>query len=198
LPEVERQFGISDSPELYLPTEPHQLTHQAEFGVDDDASPAEARIKRLKVWRQLAVRGISGLKFRRAVASAYDYRCLFSGQRLPRLQFTESPGVDVAHILPWSTHNIDSPRNGICLDKLCHWAFDEGIIRLRYDKNAGSYILEVPDQVRSAATQAIFDIAYFEALTGPIPVSRLPNNQKFWPSPKYLDELNRVMTSRIS
>jgi|GEM_PF-1019119 len=198
LPEAERQLGISDSPELYLPIIPHQITHQAEFGVDDDTPPSEARIKRLKVWRQLAIRGSSGLKFRRTVASAYDYRCLFSGQRLPRLQCTESPGVDVAHILPWSTHNIDSPRNGICLNKLCHWAFDEGIIRLHHDKNAGLYILEVPDQVRSAATRAVFDLDYFEALTGPIPFSRLPKNQKFWPSPKCLAELDRVMTCRIS
>ena len=199
LPLAERQLGVTDLPQQRLPAmPPPQLTHQAEFGIDDDTSPIEARIERVKAWRQLAVRGAGGSKFRRDVASAYEYRCLFSGQRLPRLQVTASAGVDVAHILPWSTHDINSTRNGICLNKLCHWAFDEGVLRLRHDESAGLYILEVPDEVRNAATQAAFDLPYFESLTGPVPASRLPKNEHAWPSPKYLAELNRVMSGRIA
>lgn len=198
LPIAEQQLGVTDLPQQSPPGVPSQFTHQAEFGVEDDVSPNEARIKRLKAWRQLAVRGAGGSKFRREVASAYEYRCLFSGQRLPRLQVTDSAGVDVAHILPWSTHDINSPRNGICLNKLCHWAFDEGVLRLRHDQSTHLYILEVPDEVRSAATQEAFDLAYFENLTGPVPVSRLPKNELAWPSPKYLTELNRAMTGQTA
>jgi hypothetical protein len=154
----------------------------------------EARIERVKQWRQLAVRGSSGLRFRHDVASAYDYRCLFSGQRLPRLEVTDSAGVDASHILPWSTHDIDSVRNAVCLDKLCHWAFDEGVLRLTFDESVNAYVLDVPPDVQSAARRSNFDMGYFESLTGPIPASRLPRNQAAWPSKNYLGELNRVMS----
>jgi putative restriction endonuclease len=36
--------------------------------------------------------------------------------------------VDAAHIVPWSVSNKDDIRNGMALCKLCHWAFDEGMM----------------------------------------------------------------------
>ncbi|MGD0091245.1 MAG: HNH endonuclease signature motif containing protein [Planctomycetota bacterium] len=198
LPGAEQKLGITDLGEDARPLEPPtQFTHEAQFGVEDDDSPLQARIKRVKQWRQLAVRGAGGSRFRREVATIYNYRCLFSGQRLPRLEVTDSTGVDAAHILPWSTHDINSPRNGLCLNKLCHWAFDEGVLRLRYEQKAATYILEVPDEVRTEAARATFDIDYFDSLTGPLPVSRLPANQAAWPSVTYLAELNRFMGGQV-
>jgi len=139
------------------------------------------------------VRGFAGNKFREDVSDSYDYRCIFSGQRLPRLEITESAGVDSAHILPWSTHDINSVRNGLCLNKQCHWAFDEGVLRLTFDGGSNTYLLEVPRTIRRAAENRSFDLDYFESLAGPIPGSRLPRNESLWPSPTYIEELNRFM-----
>jgi putative restriction endonuclease len=195
LPLAEQQLGLGEGQQEALPKKPSQFTHQADFGIEDDTSPDAARIERIKQWRMQAVRGSAGYKFRREVSAAYEYRCLFTGQRLPKLEVTESAGVDSAHILPWSTHDIDSVRNGVCLNKQCHWAFDEGVLRLTFDAGAGTYVVDVPDPVRKAAKKASFDLQYFEALTGPISGSRLPKNKALWPSPTYIEELNRFVFS---
>ena len=122
---------------------------------------------------------------------------MFSGQRLPKTEVTDSAGVDAAHILPWSTHNLNSVRNGICLNKLCHWAFDAGIVKLTFDVSCSQYILEIPMPVRRAASKVDFDLAYFESLSGPIPRTHLPGNKSLWPSAKYLDQLNQFMFADV-
>jgi len=72
-------------------------------------------------------------------------RCLFSGQRLPRTESTTTAGVDAAHILPWSRYDLDAIPNGVCLNKQCHWAFDEGLFRLTFDSSEGAYAVTIPD-----------------------------------------------------
>lgn len=158
LPLVEEQLGVVEPQQEPLPaTQPTQFTHQADFGVEDDTTPLDARLERIKQWRQMAVRGRAGQKFRNDVRSVYDFRCIFSGDRLPKTEATESAGVDAAHILPWSTHNINAVSNGICLNKLCHWALDTGAMKLSFDKTCSAYVVEIPDKVRTAATKASFD-----------------------------------------
>ncbi len=64
--------------------------------------------------------------FRRAVVTSYDHRCALCGVRI-----VTSEGhtvVDAAHIVPWSVNQNDDIRNGMALCKLCHWAFDEGMM----------------------------------------------------------------------
>jgi hypothetical protein len=194
LPIVEQLLGISDAQNEPVPrVNTPQFTHQADFGVEDDTSPVEARFERIKQWRQLAVRGAAGQRFRNDVTGSYDFRCLFSGQRLPKTAATESAGVDAAHILPWSTHNINSVANGLCLNKLCHWAFDAGVVKLSFDRSCGAYLIEIPKEVRRAARMANFDLIYFETIVGQIPEARLPKTRKLWPSPNYLVKLNEFM-----
>jgi hypothetical protein len=194
LPFVEGQLGISESEQEPTPlTKPEQFTHQAEFGIEDDVSPTEARLERVKQWRQIALRGAAGEKFRNQVRISYDFRCLFTGQRLPKTDETESAGVDAAHILPWSSHNINAVSNGICLNKLCHWAFDAGIVKLSFDSSVNAYFVQIPEKIRKAAEKVSFDLGYFEGFVGAIEQGRLPKNSKLWPSPRYLDDLNRFM-----
>jgi hypothetical protein len=194
LPTAEQQLGVSQAEQGASPVAlPAQFTHQAQFGLEDDVSPQEALIQRVKVWRQQAERGSVGRKFSREVSDAYGYRCMFSGQRLPRLEMTDSPGVDSAHILPWSTHDLNSVRNGICLNKQCHWAFDQGILRLAFDRASNIYVASLPQSVRQAAARASFDLAYFESMAGPIPPAQLPKDSALWPSPAYIAELNHYM-----
>lgn len=154
---------------------------------------SEARVDRVRKWRLAAVRGGSATAFRRKVREVYDSRCMFTGQRLPRTDATSTAGVDAAHILPWSRFDLDDTKNGICLNKQSHWAFDEGLFRLFFDKQVNSYVVSIPDSVRLAAQSARFDIESFITCIGPIPVERLPANRADWPSKQYLVELNAFL-----
>lgn len=192
LPLLESHFGLGAL------NAPSVGDISAQVGDDDFAeevhiAPAEARIERVRQWRLAAVRGGSAYAFRRKVREAYDSRCLFTGQRLPRTEATATAGVDAAHILPWSRFDLDATKNGLCLNKQCHWAFDEGLLRLSFDDSVRAYVISIPSRVRIAAQAAQFDIQSFEAIVGPVSVNRLPVNRALWPSKPYLEELNRFL-----
>ena len=61
--------------------------------------------------------------FRKAVLSAYDFRCCVTGLAEPRL-------LEAAHIAPWRDEPVYglNPTNGLCLSVLHHRAFDRGLI----------------------------------------------------------------------
>ena len=100
--------------------------------------------------------------------------------------------------MPWSRFDLDATKNGVCLNKQCHWAFDEGLFRLSFDETENAYIVSIPNPVRLAAEAAHFDIASFEAIAGPVPRKRLPANETLWPSKKYLAELNRFIGDEVT
>lgn len=64
--------------------------------------------------------------FRRAVVTAYNYRCTMCGVRIVTLD--GHVAVEAAHIHPWHKSQNDSPTNGLALCPLCHWGFDEGLL----------------------------------------------------------------------
>jgi putative restriction endonuclease len=192
LPLLEAHYGLGAA------TAPPVGDISAEVGDEDFAEevhidPAEARVERVRQWRLAAIRGGSAAAFRHKVRDAYDSRCLFSGQRLPRTEATSTPGVDAAHILPWSQFDLDATKNGLCLNKQCHWAFDEGLFRLAFDDTENKYVVSIPNPIRLAAQSANFDIDSFEAMVGVVPANRLPADHAHWPSKKYLVELNRFL-----
>jgi len=123
---------------------------------------------------------------------------MFSGQRLPRTEATSTAGVDAAHILPWSQFDLDATKNGLCLNKQSHWAFDEGLFRLSFDDTESAYIVSIPNPVRVAAQAAQFDIESFDAIAGRVPRNRLPGNEALWPSKQYLAELNRFLDDKAA
>lgn len=192
LPLLEAHFGLGAL------NAPSVGDISAEVGDEDFAEevhvdPAEARVERVRQWRLAAIRGGSATAFRRRVREAYDSRCMFSGQRLPRTEATSTAGVDAAHILPWSRFDLDATANGLCLNKQCHWAFDEGLFRLSFSDSENAYMVSIPNPNRLAAEAAHFDIESFDALAGKIPRNRLPANEAAWPSKHYLAELNRFL-----
>lgn len=69
---------------------------------------------------------VRGQGFRRAVIIAYDHRCALCGVRI--ITPEGHSAVDAAHIIPWSVSHNDDIRNGLALCKLCHWAFDRGMM----------------------------------------------------------------------
>ena len=98
-----------------------------------------------------------------------------------------------AHILPWARYELNSLKNGICLSKLCHWAFDSGVLRIDYDEPTSTYVASVPERVSVEAGPGGMDLAYFAELSGPIPEDRLPPDTGLRPSPNYLSRLNEEM-----
>lgn len=191
LPILERQYGLAVSPRSVgdLST----IITDADYDEAVTITPEEARVARVKQWRLANVRGKSAALFRREVRDAYDHRCLISGVRLPPTDIKTKAGVDAAHILPWSKYDLDKTSNGLCLSKQCHWAFDEGILRLRYDLTSSLYIVSIPPEFKAAASRAALDLPTLEAYEGPIPSRNLPSTRASWPSTIYLDQLNRFL-----
>ncbi|CAA9408715.1 MAG: HNH endonuclease family protein [uncultured Rubrobacteraceae bacterium] len=66
--------------------------------------------------------------FRRAITTAYAHRCALCGIRV--LTLDGHTAVEASHIIPWSLSRDDRPANGMALCRLCHWAFDEGLLRV--------------------------------------------------------------------
>ena len=66
--------------------------------------------------------------FRKAILSAYNYRCCITGLAVPRL-------LVASHIIPWreDAANRLNPRNGLSLSMLHDKAFDIGIITINED-----------------------------------------------------------------
>ena len=170
-----------DIPEDEVPATPIQE--------NDPASASDSFRAIVKQWRKVLSRGPNGRRFSANVKAAYSYRCLFSARTLPSPADGESPGVDAAHILPWASHGINEVSNGICLDKLCHWAYDAGLFRLDWEAN-DRLVLSVPEARLQNARLRGLDPAFLLSLRGPIPLDRLPHDRAAWPSRAYLTQLN--------
>jgi putative restriction endonuclease len=88
-----------------------------------DASPAYAfdNKKDEQIFFKVRSQG-----FRKAIVSLYEHRCALCGIRM--LTPEGHTIVEAAHIVPWSENHDDRPQNGMALCRLCHWAFDEGLM----------------------------------------------------------------------
>ena len=58
----------------------------------------------------------------------YNYTCAVC--RLRIVTMDGESATEAAHIIPFNISHNDDVRNGICLCKLHHWAFDKGLISL--------------------------------------------------------------------
>jgi hypothetical protein len=191
IPLIMREFDLpTASDDIFTGIKTDNVGYETE---ENTASPIESKAERIKKWRKQADRGPGAREFSRAVREAYDYRCLFSGERFPKIEALDSAGVDGAHILPWSTYQINSVINGICLCKQCHWAFDNGLLRLNYDASSHSYSLLIPEEIEEMAIKENFDLAYFKKNTGVLDERRLPRSRELWPSPSHIIELNSTI-----
>jgi putative restriction endonuclease len=116
--------------------------------------------------------------FRRSVIKAYDHRCSLCGVRI--ITPEGHTVVDAAHIVPWSKSQNDDIRNGMALCKLCHWAFDEGMMGVsnNYDVITSVQIASVPNVP-----------GFLLTLTGRGIIS--PQDRELWPAQQYLAEHRR-------
>jgi putative restriction endonuclease len=66
--------------------------------------------------------------FRRAVLSAYEFKCCITGLTIPEL-------LVASHIIPWRDDRANrlNPRNGLCLSAVHDRAFDLGLVTVSED-----------------------------------------------------------------
>lgn len=153
----------------------------------------EAARNRIKVWQQVALRGAAGAKFSRDVRQAYDDTCLFTGMRLPKTPMTGGSGVDAAHILPWAEYNLNSVSNGICLSKLCHWAFDAGILVLNFNASSSKYEIRLSAAAMAAESAGLLKLGGLKEIQGIVSSSLLPKERANWPNPLFLKVYNEAL-----
>lgn len=111
--------------------------------------------------------------FRRAVVTAYSHRCALCGIRVRTLD--GHTVVAAAHIIPWSVRYDDRPANGMALCRTCHWAFDEGLLRISV-----AYEIIASGQLRVADNLP----GYLTSLGGRVIVR--PAEEEYWPDPESL------------
>ena len=116
--------------------------------------------------------------FRRIVVITYDHRCALCGVRI--ITPEGHTVVDAAHIIPWSRSKIDDIRNGMALCKLCHWAFDEGMMGV-----SGDYNVITSRQIAANPNVPGFLLT----LAGRSIIT--PANRDLWPAQQYLSEHRR-------
>jgi putative restriction endonuclease len=116
--------------------------------------------------------------FRRIVIKAYDHRCALCSVRI--ITPEQHTVVDAAHIVSWCKSQNDDIRNGMALCKLCHWAFDEGMMGVSDDYN-------VITSRQIAADPNVPGFLLTLTGRGIIP----PSDRDLWPAQQYLSEHRR-------
>lgn len=107
------------------------------------------------------------------MVEAYNHRCAISGIRILTVDYHTA--VDAAHIIPWSVSQNDDPRNGLALNKLCHWAFDEGLVTI-----SPEYVIYLSSELTTKYNSPGFLGTLHER---PI---YLPEEKSLWPEPEFL------------
>jgi predicted restriction endonuclease len=109
--------------------------------------------------------------FRQTVLASFSERCCITGMPIPQL-------LEAAHILPWtiSPENRNNPRNGLCMTRLHHAAFDAGLIGI--DENFRVTISKELSRC-SSNRPVVANFLCFEGKAIELP-------EKFVPDPEFL------------
>jgi putative restriction endonuclease len=135
--------------------------------------PEDPRIQETLPVEEAYRPGVRDQGFRRAVVTAYLHRCALCGMRVRTLD--GHTAVAAAHIVPWSETQDDRPANGMALCRMCHWVFDEGLVRVSSD-----YAISVSPQLATAGNLP----GYLTNLEGRGIVG--PSQKPFWPDTESL------------
>jgi putative restriction endonuclease len=111
--------------------------------------------------------------FARAVQAAYGATCAMTGLRI--INGGGRAEVQAAHIRPVQDRGPDSIRNGVALSATVHWMFDRGLVSIGPPPDFA--ILTARDRLPEAASR----------LLNPSGRLRLPQDERVWPAPVYLD-----------
>mgnify|MGYP000915482455 CR=1 FL=1 len=110
--------------------------------------------------------------FSRVIKLIYKERCAFCGLSLKSKD--GHPEVESAHIYPKRLHGADDIRNGICLCRFHHWAFDAGWLAI-----SDEYRLLVHEDIpQDGRYQQLMQLSNLPIL--------LPENPQLNPHPLFL------------
>lgn len=110
--------------------------------------------------------------FRRAVVHCYDHRCALCGVRIVTPE--GHTVVEAAHIKPWSRFQDDDVRNGMALCRLCHWAFDKGLMGVDQDYK----VLASPQMSAAPNAAGLLMTLYGRSIIGPRSSEFLPDRAR--------------------
>jgi putative restriction endonuclease len=113
--------------------------------------------------------------FRQLIVTVYDHRCAICGVRI--ITPEQYTAVEAAHIIPWCKSKNDDIRNGMALCRLCHWAFDNGMLGVS-DNYQVSFSPHISSQHNAPG--------FLLTLTGRSIIG--PADREIWPAKKYLAE----------
>lgn len=116
--------------------------------------------------------------FRISVKKLYQNKCAICGVGL--LAPDGQPAVDSAHIFPKELDGSDDFRNGICLCRLHHWAFDSGWMSI-----ADDYTILVRDDLPTAKEYDFIRNYADQEI-------HLPRQTEFAPDPLFLSAHRRL------
>ncbi|TXG96381.1 MAG: HNH endonuclease [Nevskiaceae bacterium] len=189
-----KMLGVPNLEELiWLGVHASETEEAMALGEENLEALRDAARNRMKGWRQIALRGADGARFSSEVRVAYNHTCMFTGMRLPKTEMTGSSGVDAAHILPWAYYDLNTVRNGICLNKLCHWAFDAGILRLNFDTSTSKYHIQLSSAAIDAELAGHLKLDGLKDIQGVVSTSLLPKDKANWPDPSFLKVYNDAL-----
>jgi predicted restriction endonuclease len=122
------------------------------------------------------------IAFSIAIKRLYNYSCAICGSSLK----TPKGKVEVhsAHIYPKKLNGSDDVRNGVCLCRMHHWAFDVGWIAISND-----YTIMVRKDLPS-----LDEYLFMKSFAGSI--IRLPEKKEFAPHTLFLFENRKLMGFR--
>jgi putative restriction endonuclease len=118
------------SPETRRPVSEQSAINRGAFVYSEELlkRPEDPRVEEALPAEEAYRPAVRDQGFRRAIVTAYLHRCALCGIRVRTLD--GHTAVAAAHIVPWSVTRDDRPANGMALCRMCHWVFDEGLIKL--------------------------------------------------------------------
>ncbi|HEV2881115.1 MAG TPA: HNH endonuclease [Pyrinomonadaceae bacterium] len=135
--EVQKEVGKTNTAYVSKVKKEQSLIKQK--SLDNTPRLREGAVKQVKK----VVERPRSAAFRISVKKLYQYKCTICGFGL--LAPDGQSAVDSAHIYPKELDGSDDFRNGICLCRLHHWAFDSGWMSI-----ADDYIVLVRDDLPTA------------------------------------------------
>jgi putative restriction endonuclease len=168
-------------------------TYGNPFGFAADGTRVEDLVRKLvadpsaasDVYAVTKVRGTVQMLFRDALLRAYGGACAISGSKL-------TPGLEAAHILPWSAatvHERLSIRNGIIVTAWHHRLLDGGLISLDEDHR-------IRVQPKAWERASGYDRAHLEEFDGRS--LHLPADPLLHPDPALIRRRNDFLRNSVS
>ena len=139
---ISHYFAEAIRAEIQGESRVNRLSAQYTHYLLDKGTLTPDEIKEVTTTRIVRDRG-----FRGALLPEYDHRCAICKVRVRTPE--EHHVVDAAHIVPFAETRNNELTNGLSLCKLCHWAFDEGMLGI--DKN---HKILVSSHMRAAGNSA--------------------------------------------